>query len=207
MPAVRPGATAPATGAALGGVAVVAQQQDKGLVAQLQLVDRREDLANAVVQRGQPSGIGSPPRVADVLEQLEPPILWLERVVRHVERQVQEERSLAVLAQESAGLAHRQVREERPVLADFHVVAPQVVVVGLGPDELVRVVVDAAVLVAEELIEPLRGRAHARCLAQVPLAEAGGAIAGLLEHLGHCELRAGQAGIAAAFPESPARCG
>ena len=113
--------------------------------------------------------------------------------MRDVERQIEEEGPVFALFEKGAGFSHHQVGEVAAILPVLGGVAPEVVFVWPRPIEEVGVVVDAADLVSEEGIEALIERPPAVDVSEVPLADEGGTIAGLLEHFGDGDLLGGHA--------------
>ena len=99
-------------------------------------------------------------------------------------------------SQERDALLDHQVAEEPAGRVDLAAVALEVVAVGTGPVVEVRIVVDAAAHVAERAVEALAQRHGVGRVAEVPLADVAGGVAGGLEHLGDRDLAAGHAGIA-----------
>ena len=88
-----------------------------------------------------------------------------------------------------------ELGEELAVAPDFGGVLPEVVVAGAGPVIVVRVVVDAATEVAEEVIEALRVWDSVGRIAEVPFADGGGVVAGGFHHFGNGGAFGGEAGF------------
>ena len=71
-----------------------------------------------------------------------------------------------------------QVAEEAAGALDLAAVAVEVVAVGSGPVEEMRIIVDAAAHVAERAVEALGQRHGVGRIAEVPLADVAGGVAG-----------------------------
>ena len=160
--------------------AVVAVEDDQRVLAQLLLVERLEHAPDLLVHRVDHGGVGAPARLGDVLVLVEVLLRRLVGRVRRVERQVEVEGLRRVAL---ADVLDRLVADQRRRVA---LLLERLVV--LVPVEhavlLVREVVDLAdqrpVLVVEAaLFRPVL----AIGVAEVPLADDRGLVAGFLERL------------------------
>ena len=153
-------------------------------------VERGEHAADLVVHRRRARGVGAAGRILDVLVVVEVLLRRLIGRVRRVEGQIEEERGGRVVLVDEL---HRVVAEERgriALLLDDLVVAVPVDHAVLLVREVVDLADQRAVLVVEAA---LPGPVLPVGVAEVPLADDGGVVAGLLERLGQQPLVGRQA--------------
>ena len=117
----------------------------------------------------------------------------LQRVVGQVEREIDKEGLVAIRSHKPTRPVHHHRGEIVPVFVNLSAVFPQVMAVRRHPIKEVRVVIDAALVVAKRVIKPLVVRAQRRMVTQVPLAHVRRAVAGLFEHFRHRHLIGRQA--------------
>ena len=151
------------------GVPVVALIDDDRVVAQPQPVELQQNAADVVVGRGNGCGVGAP-RLGHRLVALAEAFQRLLRIVRNVERNINEERAVLIALDEREGAVDHQVGKIPAAVEDFADAFVKIVV-ALAVKKVVRVVFDEAVADAEELVETLLGRPMVAVAAEMPLAE------------------------------------
>ena len=167
--------------------AVVALEEDRGVLAQAGLLELVEDRAHAIVHRRDHRG-GDAPILGEVREAVDVLARRVHRPVRRAVRHVEEERPTRSPrpADERDGALGHEVREVLAVPPDLAPILPEVVrrIVPRVHIEVedVRVVVDAAREEAEPLVEAAIVRPRTLTHAQVPLSVERGAIAERPEH-------------------------
>ena len=154
-------------------MAVVTRVTDERSFAETQSVDHLEHLTDPPVECCDHRGIRCP-RLGQVGARFREVGVRLIRVVGKVEGQVEVERAVLLAFEESHGALRDQVGEVIAVEKDLRVVLPEVVERWLPRPRVekpVRVVVDEAAQVPEELVEAEVPRTAPRPRSQVPLAE------------------------------------
>jgi len=185
-------------------MAVVALEDDDRAFLQSERIDFGQQRSQPLVLSGHERSI-QVPRVRQLLEMLQPLCISLVRVVRCVQRVVDEEGTILVLLQKTRAFPDHQVRKILAATKHLDAVAVQVVDVGAAPVEEVRVVVDTAAHVAEAVVESLGIRHRFRRVAQVPLANMRRDVPSGLEHLRHRDFRLRQCPLAAPLRRTVAR--
>ena len=185
----------PDPGTLLGGVPVVAHEDDDGVPAQLALFKTVENPAHAVVGGGDHAGVGLPRHGQVLVALLELPV-GLFGVVGDVEGHVEEEGLVPMGVDVVEGAIRHQVREVLVALEDLHVVLVEVVE-ALPVQEEVVVVVDETAEVAEVVVESLGQRIVAFLGTEMPFTENGGGIACLPENFRDGEFGSGHVPVAA----------
>ena len=181
---VVPAVTAPAESPHFGAVPVVGLEDDDRIVGQSLRIEERAQFAQVVVERGDERGVHAP-RIGQSGVVIQPLLLGLQRVVRDVDRPVEEEGLPAIpRPDELLGFAQGLLGEEPPLVVDLLSVAPEVVDIGAAPVIEMRVAVDAPAQESPEIVEaPVVGGIFGTG-AQVPLADAGRPVAVGLHALG-----------------------
>ena len=179
---------------------------DNGALAQTERGHLGHEPADALVLARE-EGRVEPAGERQMFEMLQPAGLALIGIVWRVDRVIDEERLRPVFFGECGGLVEHEVGEVAAVFKNLGAVALQVVDVGAAPVEKVRVVVDASAEVAETVIEALSVGTSRGGRAEMPLANLGGGIAGVLEQLGERHLRRPQTHAGAGVVEQAGAAG
>jgi AraC-like DNA-binding protein len=172
--------------AGVAGAAVVAVEDDEGVLAHAFGFERGEDTADFVVETGDHAGVGAAGFVGDVGVAFDVVLGCLIGCVGGGEGEVHEERGGGVVALEASdGVGTEELGSVAFLLDGVVVALPVEDVVG-GVGEVVDLAEDGAVVVVEAA---LAGPVFAVGMTEVPFADHFGAVAGGFEEVGEGALR------------------
>ena len=171
----------PSAGTILGGVAVVAHEDDEGIFAELVFLEFVEDPQHAVVSSGDHAGIGLS-RHRQVLVSPFKFFVVLLGVVRNVESGVEQEGTILVLVDVVESPLGHEIWEVGITLEDFDIVLVEVME-ALPVQKEVVVVVDESAEVSEMVVEALSQGTVSFLGSQMPFPKNGSGVACFLENL------------------------
>ena len=172
-------------GARHGGAAVVAEEEDEGVLVEAGIAELGGDGADGIVHGAHHGGVAAAPGIGDGGEFFQAWLIGLQGGVDGVEGEVEEERVGLVAFDEADRFAGEGVGEVGGVLLAGRLGAAEDAV---GPEVIVRAAEETEELIEAALPGMVVGRG-----AKVPLADQGGAVPGGLEAVGQGFLGEGQA--------------
>ncbi len=135
---------------------MVGLEDDERVIAQAERVEVGEDIADHLIECRDECGVHIARR-GQVLVFLAPMGFALERVVRLIDRPVEEEGFVLMSGDKLLAMIDDQIAEVFAFVMDLFGVVPKIVAIGTVPVEEMGVVVDAAAHVAEGAVKAVGG--------------------------------------------------